>query len=103
MATQPPISFTLASAWGAVLAGSVLVGVLCGALVYHKAVRMRQGDQNVFFRAGWSVRQGGADLYEAPDKHGWHYPYPPLFAILMVLSPHRGPIVPRASNREPFL
>jgi hypothetical protein len=54
-----------------------------GALVYHKAVRLRQGDQDVFFRAAWSIRQGGADLYEFTDEHGWHYHYPPLFAILM--------------------
>src|SRR5262249_8712325 len=65
--------FRAAWSWRIVLAGAVLGGVLLGGLVYHKAVRLRQGDQDVFFLAGWSVRQGGGNLYEATEGHGWHY------------------------------
>jgi hypothetical protein len=64
--------------------GAVVVCLLFGGVVAHKQIRLRQGDQGVFYRAGWSIRQGGADLYQITDDHGWHYHYPPLFAILMV-------------------
>jgi hypothetical protein len=67
-----------------VIAGAVITALLFAVLVYFKAVRLRQGDQDVFFRAGWSIRQGGSELYETKDVHGWHFHYPPLFAILMV-------------------
>jgi hypothetical protein len=43
----------------------------------------RMGDPGVYFRAAWAVR-AGADLYTVTDDNGWHYNYPPLFAILMV-------------------
>jgi hypothetical protein len=42
----------------------------------------RMGDPGVYFRAGWAIRSG-ADLYAITDDNGWHYNYPPLFAILM--------------------
>ena len=29
------------------------------------------------------MRQGGVDLYHVYDDNGWHYNYPPLFAILL--------------------
>ncbi len=67
-----------------VFAAALLVSLLFAGVVYHKAVRLGQGDQDVFFRAGWAIRQGGAELYHITDHHGWHYHYPPLYAILMV-------------------
>jgi hypothetical protein len=42
----------------------------------------RMGDLNVFLRAAWAVRSG-ADLYAVTDNNGFHYCYPPLFAILL--------------------
>ena len=42
----------------------------------------RMGDWNVFTRAAWAVRCGD-DLYAATDDNGFHYHYPPLFAILL--------------------
>ena len=81
-----------------VLAGAVVAGLLMGYLVYHKAIRLHQGDQDVFFRAAWSIRQGGADLYEITDDHGWHYHYPPLFAILLVPLASPPSIVPIAEQ-----
>jgi hypothetical protein len=67
-----------------VLAGTIAGFLLFGLVVYHKQIRLRQGDQGVFYRAGWAIREGGADLYSVTDDHGWHYHYPPLFAIFMV-------------------
>jgi hypothetical protein len=69
---------------GRALAVFLLVaGVLFGGWTVYKSTRMKQGDAHVFFRAAWAVRQGGASLYEVTDHHGWHYHYPPLFAILI--------------------
>ncbi len=43
----------------------------------------RMTDVNVYFRAAWAVRSG-SDIYTVTDDNGWHYNYPPLFAILLV-------------------
>ena len=40
-------------------------------------------DFQVYARAAWAVR-AGADLYAITDDNGWHYIYPPPFAIVMV-------------------
>jgi hypothetical protein len=58
-------------AWGAVVE-------LRGALLQR-----RMTDAACFFRAGWMVRTGGP-LYDFTEENGWHYIYPPLFAILLV-------------------
>lgn len=42
----------------------------------------RLGDWNVFARAAWAARTGG-DLYAITDDKGFHYLYPPTFAILL--------------------
>ena len=42
----------------------------------------RKTDVGVYFRAAWAVRTGN-DLYSVVDNRGWHYIYPPFFAILM--------------------
>jgi alpha-1,2-mannosyltransferase len=39
-------------------------------------------DFQVYARAAWAVR-AGEDLYAVTDNNGWHYIYPPPFAILM--------------------
>jgi hypothetical protein len=41
------------------------------------------GDVGVFLRAGWAARTGES-LYDVTCDNGWHYHYPPLFAILMM-------------------
>jgi alpha-1,2-mannosyltransferase len=60
----------------------VLVGF--GGLVEKRSAFQvrRKGDLDVFLRAGWAVRSG-ADLYDVTDNNGFHYHYPPFFAILM--------------------
>jgi alpha-1,2-mannosyltransferase len=42
----------------------------------------RLGDWNVFARAAWAARTGG-DLYAIADDNGFHYLYPPAFAVLL--------------------
>ncbi len=41
------------------------------------------GDLGVYLRAAWAVRADPNNLYDCTDQNGWHYSYPPLFAILM--------------------
>jgi hypothetical protein len=40
------------------------------SIVVRKAVWLRQGDVQVFFRAGWAVWTG-YPLYQVTDQHGW--------------------------------
>ncbi len=42
----------------------------------------RKGDLTVYLRAAWAVR-ASVPLGDITDHHGWHYNYPPLFAILL--------------------
>lgn len=65
----------------ALLAAALLV---FGALVEVRSafLHRRMGDLEVFLRAAWAVRSG-ADLYAVTDSKGFHYHYPPLFAILL--------------------
>ncbi|MCX8026467.1 MAG: DUF2029 domain-containing protein [Thermodesulfovibrionales bacterium] len=39
-------------------------------------------DLGVYLRAGYAVRED-IDIYSITDDNGWHYVYPPFFAILM--------------------
>jgi len=62
----------------------LVVVILFGALVEYRSafLRRRMTDLNCYLRASWAVRQGGANLYHVYDDSGWHYNYPPLYAIL---------------------
>ena len=54
-------------------------------------------DFQVYARAAWAVR-AGEDLYAVTDNNGWHYIYPPPFAILLGRS-----LIPIPSLREGYL
>jgi hypothetical protein len=57
--------------------------VLGGVALWRSAfLPRRMGDWNVFARAAWAIRVGG-DIYDVTDDNGFHYVYPPLFAILL--------------------
>jgi len=45
--------------------------------------RVPKTDLGVFTAAAWAVLSG-EDLYAVRDWHGWHYHYPPTWAILMI-------------------
>jgi hypothetical protein len=55
-----------------------------GAMVELRGafLQRRMTDACLFFRAGWVVRTGGP-LYDFTEENGWHYIYPPPFALLM--------------------
>ena len=60
-----------------------LLVVFGGVVEFRSAfLKRRMGDLEVFLRAGWAVRSG-ADVYTIIDSKGFHYHYPPLFAVLM--------------------
>jgi hypothetical protein len=92
----PPLS-----KWGRrgliALAGIV---VLFGLIVEKRSAFMqrRMTDLGVYLRVGWAVRSG-EDMYDVIDDNGWHYQYPPLFAILM--APLADP--PAGVDRTGFL
>ncbi|QDU23176.1 glycosyltransferase family 87 protein [Urbifossiella limnaea] len=52
-------------------------------------------DFGVFARAGWAVR-AGLDIYDVTDDNGWHYAYPPPFAVAMVPLAHPYKFLPQA-------
>lgn len=67
------------------LAGLGLLLLAFLALVEVRSAFMSQNrktDLGVYLRAGWAVRTG-ADLYRVTCDNGWHYVYPPAFAVLM--------------------
>src|SRR5207302_3186104 len=68
--------------WGLALC---IAAVVCfGVLVEVRSVylKRRMGDLDVFLRTAWAVRTG-EDIYTVTDDNGYHYHYPPLFAILL--------------------
>jgi len=77
--------FPSLSRWERIGLGALLATVVAfSALVLFRSTMLprRMGDWNVFTRAAWAVRTGG-DLYDVADENGFHYLYPPLFAILL--------------------
>ena len=62
--------------------GLVVILAFGANLEQRTALRRRpMTDLGVFACAAWAV-QNGEDLYTISDWHGWHYHYPPTFAIL---------------------
>jgi alpha-1,2-mannosyltransferase len=62
----------------------VLAGLFGIWVEVHSAFQqVRRTDLADFLRAGWAVRTGN-DPYQIVEEHGWHYNFPPLFAIALV-------------------
>ncbi|HEY2787264.1 MAG TPA: glycosyltransferase family 87 protein [Fimbriiglobus sp.] len=68
---------------GLVAAGLLLLAFV-GLVEIRSAflTRNRKTDLGVYLRAGWAVRSG-ADLYRVTCDNGWHFVYPPAFAVAM--------------------
>jgi alpha-1,2-mannosyltransferase len=66
---------------GAFLAVVVAFGVLVEMRTAFLSRKM--GDLDAYLRPAWAIRVG-QDIYQLKDDVGWHYNYPPLFAILMM-------------------
>ncbi|MFQ3573512.1 MAG: glycosyltransferase family 87 protein [Thermodesulfovibrionales bacterium] len=66
------------------LAGLLLALILFGAWVELRGAFLKRPmtDLGVYLRAGYAVR-ADIDIYSVTDDNGWHYVYPPFFAILM--------------------
>src|SRR5439155_13554060 len=50
-------------------------------------------DFQVYARAAWAVR-AGQDIYSHTDNNGWHYVYPPAFAVLLAPLADPYPFMP---------
>src|SRR5262245_21599731 len=77
---RPPYRWEWA---GTVACGLLLLGFL--AIVEIRSAFLssnRKTDLGVYLRAAWAVRTG-ADLYRVTCDNGWHYVYPPAFAVVM--------------------
>jgi len=61
-------------------------------------LKERHTDFGVYLRAAYAARTGG-DMYQITDDHGWHYCYPPPFALL--LTPLADP--PSGADRTGFV
>lgn len=61
-------------------------------------LKRRMTDADDFFRAAWAVRMH-TSIYESVDTNGWHYNYPPFFAI--ALTPLANP--PPGADRAGML
>ncbi len=82
------------------LSGLLLLILLFGAWVELRGAFLKRPmtDLGVYLRAAYAVRTGG-DLYSITDDNGWHYVYPPFFAI--VLTPLADP--PKGTDRTGYL
>jgi len=69
--------------WGIALFFLCAIGF--GAIVEMRSafLNARRTDLDVYLRAAWAARTGH-DLYTIIDDRGWHYHYPPLFAIALI-------------------
>jgi hypothetical protein len=64
----------------AFFAGWVVFGVLVE--IKSAFLSRRYGDLGVYLRAAWAIG-AGVSPYDITDSNGWHYHYPPLFAIVL--------------------
>ena len=83
---QPSFSTGRPSRWEwAVVAAFAAAVLLWGAMVVYRSALLDRpmGDLGVYLRAAWAVRADPDQLYDHTDQNGWHYSYPPLFAILL--------------------
>jgi hypothetical protein len=78
----------------------LVVVILFGAMVEFRGAltKTHMTDIGPYLRAAWSVRTGG-DMYKITDDRGFHYVYPPVFAILM--TPLADP--PHGEDRKGYL
>lgn len=60
----------------------VVIGFGCLVEIRSAYLSTRKTDLGCYLRAAWAVRTGN-DLYAVTDDNGWHYIYPPAFAVLM--------------------
>jgi len=77
-----------------VAAAVVVLAFLALTEVRSCFLKQRHTDFTVYARAAWAAR-AGHDLYAVADDHGWHYCYPPAFALLLAPLADPPPGFPR--------
>jgi hypothetical protein len=75
-----------------------LAVVVFGCLVELRSAFLKRHmtDLGVYLRTAWAARVG-KDIYDITDDNGWHYQYPPLFALVMTPLADPPPGVERAA------
>lgn len=69
----------------------VFFGMMVGVVIYYAVIteirscflERRMTDFGVYLRAAWAARTGH-DMYAVTCDNGWHYCYPPTFALLLM-------------------
>jgi hypothetical protein len=63
----------------------LLLAIAFGAMVEMRSAFLsrRMGDLDCYLRPAWAALVG-KDIYDIKDDNGWHYNYPPLYAILLI-------------------
>ncbi len=72
--------------WERLFLGLIVVLVLYYAVMTEVRscfLKRRMTDFGVYLRAAWAVRTGH-DMYAVTCNNGWHYCYPPPFALLLI-------------------
>jgi hypothetical protein len=78
--------------WAALLTFLALMLAFGGMVELRSAyLSRRMGDLGCYLRPAWAAL-AGRDIYDITDDNGWHYNYPPLYALLMIplADPPRG-------------
>src|SRR6516164_1269972 len=89
--------------WERICVGLLVASVvLFGGFVEYRSAFLsrRMGDLGCYLCAGWAVR-AGVDMYGITEDNGWHYNYPPLYAILftpLADPPRREPTMVAATS-----
>ena len=69
----------------------VLFALFIGVMIYYAIITeirsafydVRMTDFGVYLRAAWAARTGN-DMYAVTCDNGWHYCYPPTFALFLM-------------------
>jgi alpha-1,2-mannosyltransferase len=69
----------------AVLPVLLVIAIGFGAMVELRSAYLsrRMGDLTCYLRPAWAALVG-ENIYDIKDPNGWHYNYPPLYAILLM-------------------
>ncbi len=70
--------------WAAMVLGLVATVIFGGVVELRSAfLSRRMGDLDCYLRPAWAATVGQS-IYDIREDNGWHYNYPPLYALLMI-------------------
>jgi hypothetical protein len=79
---------------GLALVGLAFLGLGVTTVIRSAFLSSPKTDFQVYARAAWAARVG-EDPYQVTDNNGWHYIYPPAFAVVMTPLADPYPYLPR--------